>query len=324
MQTIESTPDQWKRFGIYIPGAPTSLTDFIVYVLDLTDRHERSVYYYKGQIIDARAVTDNSVNYNETIYNRLEYNSSEMDNAQENKKGKSDRLVFIGNSYVFKSANNKDTSLSSIMAEVSRNLIAISKGVNHALCFGILYNKNIDKNIKEGYYMVEEALNMSIPEKLLCNIKHAIANNMTELATDFFQYVVFFHRFVYHLQQADIGGDFKLDNLGFRIHKHAPDMFPAQGFIGTDIILPSKRNAYLPMSWNEWAEVARRESGCLEIYINPLSRLYYKECAEPVIAVAPTTNAFIVNNAANARSTTRKRKSTRRLKSRRAMGRRAK
>jgi hypothetical protein len=220
---------------------------------------------------------------------------AEFAEAAKNKSaiGTSGRTVFIGKLCVFKNAFDGSFALDAVIQEASRNLTCISMGINHALCYGIIEVPLTKKGGAGGggnhYFFMEELLDIDRTEWLYLACWDFLYN-MTARCSVFPRALtdpdpaIFLERstraymkfmsevsgLIESLQKKNIGGDFKLDNIGFG---HGENVL-----LFSDLLFPSAADPYKPKSWAEWKTAAVAEAGGeagMIQYLNPFLRLGY-------------------------------------------------
>lgn len=215
---------------------------------------------------------------------------AEFAEAAKNKSaiGTSGRTVYIGKSCVFKNAFDGSFAVDAVIQEASRNLTCISMGIQHALCYGI-FEKTAGAGGGNHYFFIEELLDIDRTEWLylacwdfLYNMSARFSvfpRALTEPEPAIFverssrAYMKFMSEvsgLIESLQKKNIGGDFKLDNIGFG---HGQNVL-----LFSDLLFPSAADPYKPKSWAEWKTAAVAEAGGeagMVIYLNPFLRLGY-------------------------------------------------
>jgi hypothetical protein len=277
------------------------------YVYYIAIGPEEYVFYKDGVLMDLpyteHSVT--SVTIQGDIYTRVYPNVDIEKEFAEGisptvKKGSTRRTIRIGPTIVFKSSASNNTALNAILPEISRNLIGLSKGLTHAINYGI-YNDH------GKFYIMEERLDTTTFDAFICKARGTIQSlcstttidklrwgNVREIGGSMkyiYEYLAFFAELLENLRTSDIGGDFKLDNVAF---KHGTTEYCC-----TDVVLPSHENPYIPKSWDEWywdiwnrkdewktgndEKKAKYADQVMSIFTDPLLRLMYvKSCTTTI------------------------------------------
>ncbi len=301
-----ASTDNYKKVGIYENNRGERI--FLV-ASSLTE-----LKLYKGGDIITKgySINENSIILDNIEYNKIVHPDTRFNLLSEKTLGSTRRKIRIGDKIIFKSAEYGNKSLEIILQEISRNLIAISAGIPHALNYGI-FKKD------DNYYIIEEKVDIDDFEKHVCNIRKDIVAacniqkaNTAKLHTNINKAISFkltddIHKIeecIQESKQADdineyiakynaiqnifkvkgIGGDTKLSNFGFKQG--------TQEFIVFDTILPSS-NPYLPLDWDSWYNNERKKNSrknswksndeydkFMLLFTNPIIRLLYKGCTK--------------------------------------------
>ena len=75
-----------------------------------------------------------------------------------------------------------------------------------------------------------------------------------------------FNNIIHTMIELNIGGDFKLDNIGFRMGTN--------DWVLSDFIIHSSSNKFTPITWDKWKTEASKE-GPITMFTNGLLRLKY-------------------------------------------------
>ena len=222
---------------------------------------------------DVHTITYNAVTYKRKVVGEYSAVVTEFTSgASPANPGTTGRIIRVSSNYVFKSCPGNNTSLDAVSQEVSRNLYALAHGLPHAYCYGIYQNGS-------QYFIIEEKLDVERFERHICKFKplsitsypggdDPISQYNRHIYEMFINYICQFQKIVELLKANNMGGDFKLDNMGYR---NGTDVICL-----TDVFHPKVSNPYQPISWNEWEPIAVAEGKYLSIYTNPMSRLAYK------------------------------------------------
>jgi hypothetical protein len=175
--------------------------------------------------------------------------------ALERNIGTSERIIYIGEKYVYKSSPDRDAKKESVLKEVNRNIYIQLYGLPHAKCYGIICN------VENQCFIIEEKLDMDKLSIEVCELLNAF-QRLKRFESLFTQYVD-------AMKHANIGGDFKLDNWGYR----------GDTPVLTDLGLPDKENPWMPLTWENWEKVAKSE-GDIKQFTIFWNRLQYK-CSNP-------------------------------------------
>jgi hypothetical protein len=280
----------WKCIGIY--QSPTSgRSAYIVGTGSAADPLEALL---NDTPIDYAPSADGlSITIDGDIFNKVVTDDAQFVAAKKKKAtiGTSGRTVYVGTTCVFKNSFLASFSLESVVQEASRNLRCISKGIPHAYCYGI-YEEN-EGGAGGGapkYYFMEELLDIPRSHELyvacfdfLYNmpLRHTVfkgallqdaqqgerANFVEAISRPYSLFISEFTTLVKLLQEKNIGGDFKLDNVAFVRGENK--------LVFTDLAFPSDGNSSLPKSWVDWLAIAKTEEPDTEVFTNSLRRLQY-------------------------------------------------
>jgi hypothetical protein len=295
-----SSTVNYKQIGIYENNSggriflvAKSLTELELY----KDEHTIDTYDISNTVI-----TINSIKYNKIMPKNI---FSEFSRSPEITAGSTRRKIRIGTNLIFKSAEKGNRTLEKILPEISRNLIAILKGIPHVLNYGI--HKNND-----DYYIIEEKADIDRFESYVCNLRKTIIsecaiskintnelhnniryktsyklsynintiieciNTLTE-SVNINDYMTKYTTIQNLLKTKDIGGDTKLSNFGFKMG--------TDDFIVFDVILPNT-NPFIPLDWDTWYNNDRDKkhytnyNKFMLLYTDPILRLLYKGCTK--------------------------------------------
>jgi hypothetical protein len=254
--------EAWKYLGIYKAGTQA------IYVC-FKDKGILTGYQNGKEI--AINPTESGISYNHLLYERWR-GVGNPDQAFRTAKrlehrGTTGRIVLASKQYIFKTTDRKHDDMDRICEESSRTLGILAKGVPHAEWYGIVENRGV-------FYMVEERLDTERFSRDVAAIKEC----MRQLPTTsqilhppgyslLVRYILDFQHLIQLLQEADVGGDFKLDNMGYREE--------TRQLVLTDLSIPYRRQRYRSLSWNEWVLTIPKTD--LDAYLNPVSRLVFKE-----------------------------------------------
>lgn len=310
-----ASTDNYKKIGIYennsgeriflVASSPTQLKLY---------RGEKIVTdgYSISDELDTSGNNIYSIILNDIKYKRIIHPDTKFNLLSEKTLGSTKRKIRIGDKLIFKSAENGNKSLEIILQEISRNLIAISRGIPHALNYGI-YKKY------DNYYIIEEKVNADDFEEYVCSIRNYIVAacsiqqknvinlhkpinkavsfaltdnidkieeciNKSEKETEINAYIIKYNTIQTLFKDNKIGGDTKLSNFGFRLG--------TEDFIVFDTILPSS-DPYLPLDWDSWYNNERKKNSrktnwgsnseydkFMLLFTNPIIRLLYKGCTK--------------------------------------------
>ena len=259
--------------------------------------------YKDEKIVDSYDISNTTITVNGVKYTKI-MPKIEFSKSPEIIAGSTQRKIRISEDIIFKSAEKGNKSLGKILPEISRNLIAISKGIPHVLNYGIHKNEN-------DYYIIEEKADIDRFEKYVCDLRKTIVsecaiskNNTKELhnlrhkssykiaenidkirecinttseSVAINEYMTKYTTIQNLLKTKEMGGDTKLSNFGFKMG--------TDDFIVFDVILPS-RNPFVPLDWDTWYNYDRGKKSYpnydkfMLLYTDPIVRLLYKGCTK--------------------------------------------
>ncbi len=291
LYSIMASTDNYKKVGIYENNRGERI--FLV-ASSLT---ELKVYKGRDIITKGYSINENSIILDNVEYNKIVHPDTRFNLLSEKTLGSTKRKIRIGDKIIFKSAEYGNKSLEIILQEISRNLIAISAGIPHALNYGI-FKKD------DNYYIIEEKVDIDGFEEHVCNIRKDIVaacniqkNNTADLHKAINKAVSFtltntideIHKCINGLEKRKkekineyiakyntiqnifkvkgIGGDTKLSNFGFKIdtekkeneENEENEEKKEKEIIVFDTILPSS-NPYLPLDWDSWYNNERKKN----------------------------------------------------------------
>jgi hypothetical protein len=269
--------DDYKKIGLY--GEPTNL--YCVFFKDDLEKNEL-VIVHKNKIVDGEIEKDGKfIMIESKKIERFMFENAEKNIIEALKKtpisgGKhSNRKVYIDD-YVFKTSTKGLSDLKAIVPECSRNLHVFSHNAPIAYPLGVVKHK-------DHYYYVEEKLDVQQTNELYCKASAYRFKKIKKYKSFYFEYESKYKILIEKMKKLNIGGDFKLDNIGFRNKTKSLLFFDVINFP------MDKSNPYGYNKWSNYENRLKIESHNISKFNNPYTRLYNwyfvnfeKECEKTI------------------------------------------
>jgi hypothetical protein len=227
-------------------------------------------FMLRGKKRKPDAILEDRIVYKKKDYLRYWGPANPFQEAMSSKRrfygGTTGRILYKSRHYVYKTAGKGKTDHASACEEVSCTLQMLAKGIPHAECYGIYENDGV-------YYSIEERLDTERFRNQMRMVKEClralplVPKILYCKEYDWFlRYVSQFQTIVSILKAQDVGGDFKLENMGYRRG--------TSELVLMDVSIPCRRKKYESLSWKEWSTMVQKEEP-LDVFLNPLSRLAF-------------------------------------------------